>query len=170
MLTTRLYFSLTQGEECPGDQQKPYMGSLAPTSGAGVSSQNPRENHSQPHHPLLWNRACVCRTLRPIRHRRGARSPAAQPWVTRTYACPQTVPSVATSPKGLLPAPPQDTTPLSWRGRVAACQALACGHFGKSEWSGAEFFKLERHQDHVISDLSKRIHGKWALILCQEYY
>lgn len=79
MLTARPQFSLTQREECPGDQQEPYTGSLASTSGAGVSSQNPPVNHSQLRHPLLWNRACVCRTGRPIRHRRGAKSPAGSP-------------------------------------------------------------------------------------------
>lgn len=109
-------------------------------------SQRPESSSaSSPSLPpsLMWNRSCgVCK--RDNKHQcpsgteGGVNSPVGQPESHR-YACPKLC--------HLLPLPQRVfsfllflRTPhaLSWTGRVAACQALACGQFGKSVRSGAE--------------------------------
>ena len=155
---TRLKLWWKPREESPGDQQKPNIWRQASTSRATVSSAESL-SVSPPSLPpsLMWNRTCrLYKRWQSTSTEGRAKGPTGRLCIRDLCRLPG-LPSAATSPKDLLPAPLQDTTSLYLAGGGAAAlqRALACGHRSKSVWWGLKFFNLERHWDHMTSDLSQ---------------
>ena len=106
----------------------------------------------------MWNRTCrLYKRWQSTGTEGRAKGPAGRLCITQIYAgCPGC---------HLRPLPQRASFLLLFRtphpfilaggGAAALQRALACGHRSKSVWWGLKFFNLERHWDHMTSDLSQ---------------